>query len=251
MGIWLSEPPDPHDHQRPDGWGLSGPGGDTKHGSWENRKAADLLISVGNGGSRDCQAAIEDLSESLLELENTDVPANYIVRLRAEQAGLRKAVLRVYQIQREEFLPSAHAMIYSFAVLILVLLAFTKIGTEAETLVTVAFLAFFFVYLLRLLDVINRPFKVGHKRSDDDVSLFILYEFVVHARLGAADLGGEQVVEIAERIEEQEAALPEVSEAEGAGLPAGDEGPPPELEEVIDAAAAPVQDKDTEHQNPG
>jgi len=30
-----------------------------------------------------------------------------IARLRGEQAGLRKAVLRVYQIQREEFLPSA------------------------------------------------------------------------------------------------------------------------------------------------
>ena len=31
----------------------------------------------------------------------------------------------------------------------------------AETLVTVAFLSFFFVYLLLLLNVINRPFKVG------------------------------------------------------------------------------------------
>jgi hypothetical protein len=69
-------------------------------------------------------------------------------------------VLRVYQIQREEFLPSAHATIFSFTVLVVVLLAFTKIGTEAETLVTVAFLSFFFVYLL-LLDVISKPFKVG------------------------------------------------------------------------------------------
>src|SRR5215469_5955934 len=177
-----------------------------------------LRRDIDNGGSRDCQAAVEDLSESLLELENTDVPANYIVRLRGEQAGLRKAVLRVYQIQREEFLPSAHAMIFSFTVLVVVLLAFTNIGTEAETLVTVAFLSFFFVYLLRLLNVINRPFKVGHKRSDDDVSLFILYEFVVHARLAGADLGGEQVVEIAERIEEQEAAVPDVSEAEGGAM---------------------------------
>ena len=69
-------------------------------------------------------------------------------------------MLRVYQIQREEFLPSAHATIFSFTVLVVVLLAFTKIGTEAETLVTVAFLSFFFVYLL-LLDVISKPFKVG------------------------------------------------------------------------------------------
>ena len=104
-----------------------------------------LRRDIDHGGSRDCQAAVEDLSESLLELEDTDVPANYIVRLRAEQAGLRKAVLRVYQIQREEFLPSAHAMIFSFTVLVVVLLAFTNIGTEAETLVTVAFLSFFFV----------------------------------------------------------------------------------------------------------
>ena len=118
----------------------------------------------------------------------------------------------------------------------------------AETLVTVAFLSFFFVYLLLLLNVINRPFKVGRARSDDDVSLFILYEFVVHARLADADLGGEEVAEIAERIEEQETAVPDVSEAERAELD-GDEGPPPELEEVIDAAAAPVQGK--EPQNPG
>jgi hypothetical protein len=208
-----------------------------------------LRRDIDDGGSRDCQAAVEDLSESLLELENTDVPANYIVRLRSEQAGLRKSVLRVYQIQREEFLPSAHAMITSFVVLVLVLLAFTKIGTEAETLITVAFLTFFFVYLLRLLDVISKPFKVGRERSDDDVSLFILYEFVVHARLADADLGGEEVVEIAERIEEQEAAVPDPGQTEGTGA-AADEGPPPELEEVIDTAAAPVQDKEPEKPQP-
>src|SRR5436190_5708969 len=52
------------------------------------------------------------------------------------------------------------------------------------------------------------------ERSDDDVSLFILYEFEVHARLADADLGGEEVVEIAERIEEQEAAVPGTGEGE-------------------------------------
>lgn len=208
-----------------------------------------LRRDIDHGGSRDCQAAVEDLSESLLELENTDVPANYIVRLRGEQAGLRKAVLRVYQIQREEFLPSAHAMIFSFTVLVVVLLAFTKIGTEAETLVTVAFLSFFFVYLLLLLDVISKPFKVGRARSDDDVSLFILYEFVVHARLAEEDLGGEQVVEIAERIDEQEAAVTGTGEGEESVQPAAGEGPPPELEGVIDTAAAPVQGSEPQNRS--
>lgn len=158
------------------------------------------------------------------------------MRLRQEQAGLRKSVLRIYHIQREEILPSAYAMIVSFVVMILALLMFTKIEGQVETLVTLAFLSFFFLYLLRLLNVINQPFKVGHQRGDDDVSLFLLYEFVVHARLGDHDLTSEQVVEIAERIGAEETATPDES---------GDTAQEPaisDLEEVIDAAAEDAAD---------
>jgi hypothetical protein len=129
-----------------------------------------LRRDIDAGNTRDCQTAIEDLSNSFIELEESDVPANYVVRLRQEQAGLRKSALRIYHIQREEFLPSAYAMIVSFVILILLLLLFTTIEGPAETLVTVGFLSFFFVYLLRLLNVINKPFKVGQDRNDDDVT---------------------------------------------------------------------------------
>src|SRR5262245_21712277 len=70
-----------------------------------------LRRDIDAGNSRDCQAAVEELSESSLELEGSEVPANYVVRLRQEQAALRKSVLRIYHIQREEFLPSAYLMI--------------------------------------------------------------------------------------------------------------------------------------------
>jgi hypothetical protein len=110
-----------------------------------------LRADIDTGDSRTCQAAIEDLSESFLELDESDVPANYIVRLRAEQAGLRKSLLRVYNLQREEFLPSAYAMIVAFVALIMVLLLFTNFDGQAESLVTVGFLSFFFLALLRLL----------------------------------------------------------------------------------------------------
>jgi hypothetical protein len=197
-----------------------------------------LRRDIDAGNTRDCQTAIEDLSDSFLELEESDVPANYVVRLRQEQAGLRKAALRIYHIQREEFLPSAYAMIVSFVVMILLLLLFTTIEGPAETLVTVAFLTFFFVYLLRLLNVINKPFKVGSERNDDDVSLFLLYEFVVHARIGDADLTGEQIVEIAEHLEEHEEVPEEAGEASQLGE---DETALTDLDEVVDAAVASVQ----------
>jgi hypothetical protein len=49
-----------------------------------------LRRDMDTGNTRDCQAAIEELSDSFIELEESDVPANYVVRLRQEQAGLER-----------------------------------------------------------------------------------------------------------------------------------------------------------------
>jgi hypothetical protein len=85
--------------------------------------------------------------------------------------------------------------------------------------------------------VINKPFKVGSERNDDDVSLFLLYEFVVHARLADADLTGEQIVEIAEHLEEHEEVAEE--KAAEAGRSGEGEATLTDLDEV--AAMASVQ----------
>jgi hypothetical protein len=171
-----------------------------------------LRADINAGNTRSCQAAVEDLSASFLELEESDVPANYIVRLRQEQAGLRKAVLRIYHLQREEFLPSAKAMIVSIVLVILAVLMLTDMGGLAETLVTLAFLSFFFLALLRLLNVIDKPFKVGRERSEDDVSLFLLNELLV--QIDAS--GGREIApdEIEAKADEVEELLTEVEHQE-------------------------------------
>ena len=194
-----------------------------------------LRADIDAGNTRECQQAVEDLSESFLELEDSDVPANYIVRLRQSQSGLRKAILRVYHIQREEFLPSAYAMIVSLVVIILAVVLFTDFEGTAQSLVTVGFLSFFFVYLLRLLRVIDKPFKVGRERTDDDVSLFLLTEFVVHAH-AAEGIAAEDVEAQAEEVEE---FLHEVEEqADDEGEAAADVAAAAAAAEVADAADA-------------
>ena len=190
----------------------------------------NLRSDINAGNTRDCQEAVEELSGSLLELEESDVPANYIVRLRAEQASLRKATLRMYHIQREAFLPSAKAMITSLVLIILVMLMFTDMGGQLESLVTLGFLAFFFVYLLRIINVIDKPFKVGKERTDDDVSLFLLTEFVVHAHSGGE--GGVAAEDVAVQAEALEQRLVEVEEAQA--------------EEAEEAAEAAEQEKAAE-----
>jgi ABC-type multidrug transport system fused ATPase/permease subunit len=189
-----------------------------------------LRSDINAGDTRDCQAAVEEISESLRELEDSDVPANYIVRLRSEQAALRKATLRMYHIQREAFLPSAKAMIMSLVAIIMVMLLFTDMGGYVESLVTLGFLSFFFVYLLRIINVIDKPFKVGRERTDDDVSLFLLTEFVVHAHVaGTGEVAPEDVAAHAEVLEQR---LLEVEEAQAEEREAAEQ----EEEETLAAA---------------
>ncbi len=195
-----------------------------------------LRSDINAGNTRDCQQAVEELSASLLELEESDVPANYIVRLRAEQASLRKATLRMYHIQREAFLPSAKAMITSLVAIILVMLMFTDMGGHLESLVTLGFLAFFFVYLLRIINVIDKPFKVGKERTDDDVSLFLLTEFVVHAHSGAE--GGVAAEDVAVQAEALEQRLVEVEEAQAEELEEAAATEEAEQAEAAEEAAA-------------
>ncbi|MGH7566418.1 MAG: hypothetical protein ACREK2_06280 [Gemmatimonadota bacterium] len=56
-------------------------------------------------------------------------------------------------------------------------LVFTKIDPLFyESIVILAFISYFFIYLIRLLRIIDRPYRHG-ERTMDDVSLFLLNEF--------------------------------------------------------------------------
>jgi hypothetical protein len=69
--------------------------------------------------------------------------------------------------------------------------------------------------LIQLLNIIGTPLKSGVERADDDVSLFLLNEFVVQVQASEA---GETVVEdVEERAEEVEEQLVEVVEDEARG----------------------------------
>jgi hypothetical protein len=150
---------------------------------------AAFRVDLGAVNSRSCLAAIEELSLSFLELERLDVPANYIVRLRGEQGTIRKSVLRVYHVQRTEFLPSAYILIETVIGIIIAAVAFTKIGPLRDSLPIIAFLSYFFIYLVRLLKILDTPFRLD-ERTMDDVSLFLLNEFAERVRSQAPTSGG-------------------------------------------------------------
>ncbi len=136
---------------------------------------ACLRRDLETGDSRSAIPALTGLSESLREMETLGVPPNHIVRLKQEQSNIRKNLLRLYHIQRTQFVPSAYTLLQSVVVLIILLLTVTKIEPGYDALIMVAFVSFLFVYLIRLIRTIDTPFRIG-EYTMDDVSLFLLRE---------------------------------------------------------------------------
>lgn len=142
-----------------------------------------FMADAGDLESREALAALAGLQGSFLEMEALGVPPNYIIRLKSEEGAVRKGLLRMYYIQKTSFLPLAYTLVKSLVALLLGILLFTKIEPLYDSAIIVAFLSFLFVYILRLLRLLDQPFR-ARERTRDDVSLFLLEEF--RERLEAA-----------------------------------------------------------------
>jgi len=160
-------------------------GADVKktHNSFDLKALGKTLLEILAGfkedinrtDSRKALTALNRLSASFLEMDALGVPPNYVVWLKTEQGAIRKALLRVYYIQRINFLPSAYFLVTSVIVLLIGLLIFTKIEPLYLSLIIVVILTYIFVYILQLLRIFEQPFQ-PEGTTMDDVSLFLIEE---------------------------------------------------------------------------
>jgi len=125
--------------------------------------------------SRKALSATGELTSSILEMEKLGLLPVYVSRLKNEQASIRRSLMRFHYIQRINFLPSAYILVETIIVLVLILLLVSKIEPTIDALVIMFFLSYLFVYILKLLRVLERPFQ-KEGATMDDVSLFLLEE---------------------------------------------------------------------------
>jgi len=123
-----------------------------------------------------CLDAVDSLSDNFLAMEKAGILPNYLVRLKTEQGNLRKSILRVFHIQRTQFIPSAYILAESIVGLIIFLLLFIKTEGSPESFVLFGFISYMFLYITRLIRTLEMPFQEGDS-SLDDVSLFLLHDF--------------------------------------------------------------------------
>lgn len=139
--------------------------------------AGDLRNSKSNAAKTELYA----LGALHAAMEKNGVPANFIVKLKQQQATLVRHLFRVNYIQKITFIPSATILAYSIVILTVILLLFTEVEPFVGGVVLTGVITFILVYVLQLINVIKTPFH-GEGHTRDDVSLFLIDRTVQHIR---------------------------------------------------------------------
>lgn len=144
-------------------------------------KVATKLASDIRHGKHEAHSHIHTIAESFSQMEAAGVPANFIVKLKQQQAQLLRNLLRVNYIQRITFIPSATILAWAIVTIVIVMLLATEIEPFFAGVLLVTGISFILIYMLLLLRVIRTPFhSAGSTR--DDVSLFLLDDAVAHIK---------------------------------------------------------------------
>ena len=138
---------------------------------------------------------ISELNVSFGAMEKAGVPANYVVRLKQQQASLLESLYRVNYIQRIKFIPSAFILVRSIVVIVIVVLLLTNIEPYAGGLILTGTISFIMTYMLYLIQVISVPFH-GKGATRDDVSLFLLRETQTYIKNEAPNTRVKKVNEV-------------------------------------------------------
>lgn len=138
---------------------------------------------VNRGGAR---REINELNETFTQMEKAGVPANFIVKLKQQQAQLLRSLFRVNYIQKIKFIPSAFILARSIVVLIIVVLLLTNIDPFYGGLVLTGAISFILLYMIILIQTVSVPFH-AKGLTQDDVSLFLLRETATYLKSRAPE----------------------------------------------------------------
>jgi hypothetical protein len=135
--------------------------------AWLNRRAA----------AGDVLDRIRGLNVFFLRFEPLTQP-NFIVRLKQEQATIRRMVVRIETIRETSFIGAGYAIAYTASAALIAGLLITNIGSVGESLFFVAFISFLLSYVLALIRDLDDPFefKDGRRAGAAEVSLAPLHQ---------------------------------------------------------------------------
>jgi hypothetical protein len=141
--------------------------------------ASSMEGDLRNSKSDRAKTQLYALGDLHAAMEDAGVPANFIVKLKQQQAGLLRQLFRVNYIQRISFIPSATILAYAITAIAVAMLLFTQVEPFIGGMALTGIITFIVLYVLQLINVIKTPFH-GEGHTKDDVSLFLIERTLAH-----------------------------------------------------------------------
>jgi hypothetical protein len=141
--------------------------------------AVAMLADLRSSKNNTARTELHNLNKLHSQMEKAGVPANFIVKLKQQQALLLRHLFRVNYIQRIIFVPSTNILAWSIVVLAALLLLMTNMDPFVAGTVITGAIMFILVYVLQLIRVIRTPFH-DEGKTKDDVSLFLIERTAEH-----------------------------------------------------------------------
>lgn len=114
---------------------------------------------------------IRSLNDTFAALP-TSVQPGFVVRIKTEQAGLRRMVLRVATIRDTSFVAAGYTITELIGALLVLALLVTDIGPLPESLLFTGMIALLLTYMFLLIRDLDDPFRYDHgQEGSADVSL--------------------------------------------------------------------------------
>lgn len=119
---------------------------------------------------------LESISDDIIELGKEGAAPNYILRMKAEVASLKKAINRITVIKNTDFVPAVFICIKAIAIVFLGVYCFLKVDPWWGDLILVAIFSFVIFSILFLIKDMDDPFEYdgsGELKSGE-ISLVVL-----------------------------------------------------------------------------
>ncbi|MEP7267640.1 MAG: hypothetical protein ABI844_08425 [Saprospiraceae bacterium] len=103
------------------------------------------------------------MNQFVIDLDKEGVQVNYIIKLKNEQANLRKIILRIDTIRDTEFVSSAYAIVEAMGLVIAAGLIIIHIEPFLASLFFTILVTFLILYMIFLIKDLDNPFDYSHK----------------------------------------------------------------------------------------
>lgn len=121
--------------------------------------------------TRDLMKKLASFNNDFLAFES-QTQANFIVRLKQEQNGMRKMINRIHTIRETSFLGTGYAIVELITFVLVTGMVFIKMDPFYESFFFVSFVSFILIYMIYFIKDLDNPF--GYNEEDslvEEVSL--------------------------------------------------------------------------------